>query len=110
MRGLPWWSTGSKSTCQWRGHGFDTWSRMIPPALEQRSPRATTIEMHVLLGLCSTGEATALRSPHAPKLEKSQSTATNPAWPKCTNKSTWEKKKNYNEHFFKKTANNLQLP
>ena len=27
--GLPWWFTGSESTCQRKGHGFDPWSRRI---------------------------------------------------------------------------------
>lgn len=47
------------------GTWFDTWSRMIPPALEQLSPRATTIEM--LLGLCSTGEVTGTEKPPCAK-------------------------------------------
>ena len=42
--GLPWWCSGWKSACQCRGHRFDPWSRKIPHAAEQLSPRATTTE------------------------------------------------------------------
>lgn len=52
---------------------------MIPPALEQPSPGATTTEVHAQPSLCSTREAAAPRRPHAPKPEKSQSAATGPS-------------------------------
>ena len=42
--GLPWWSSGYEYTCHCRGHGFDSWSRKIPHALEQLSPCAWTTE------------------------------------------------------------------
>ena len=48
--GLPWWYSGQKSTCLFWGQGFDPWSGKIPHIEEQ-------------LGPCSTGEATAMRSP-----------------------------------------------
>ena len=38
---LPWWSSGTESVCQGRGHGFDPWSRKIPPAAGQLSPCGT---------------------------------------------------------------------
>ena len=28
--GLPWWLSGQESACQYKGHGFDPWSRNIP--------------------------------------------------------------------------------
>ena len=40
--GLSWWLSGKESTCQYRGHGFDPWSRKIPHATGQLSPCATT--------------------------------------------------------------------
>ena len=42
--GLPWGLSGEKSTCQCRRHGFDLWSRKIPHAREQLSPRTATAE------------------------------------------------------------------
>ena len=42
--GRPWWPSGKEPTCQCRRHGFSPWSRKIPHAAEQLSPRATTIE------------------------------------------------------------------
>ena len=63
--GLPLWHTGCRSTCQCRRHGFDPWSRKIPHAVEQLSPRTQ------LLSLCSgTRETIAVRSPCSPQLEK----------------------------------------
>ena len=44
LQGLPWWCSGQESACQCRGHGFELWSRKIPHAMEQQSPRATTTE------------------------------------------------------------------
>ena len=37
LEGLPWWLSGKESTCQWRRHRFDPWSRKIPNAAEQLS-------------------------------------------------------------------------
>ena len=42
--GLPWWLSGKESTCQWRRHGFNSWSGKIPHAVEQISPCITTID------------------------------------------------------------------
>ena len=42
--GLPSWSGGWESACQCRGHGFDPWSRRIPPAAGQLGLCATAIE------------------------------------------------------------------
>ena len=42
--------SGEESACQFRGHGFNPWSRKIPHALGQLSLCATTIEAHVLWG------------------------------------------------------------
>ena len=42
--GLPWWLSGKESTCQWRRHGFNSWSGKIPHAVEQISPCTTTID------------------------------------------------------------------
>ena len=36
---LPWWSSGWESACQCSGHEFNLWSRKIPHAKEQLSPR-----------------------------------------------------------------------
>ena len=41
---LPWWRSGSESACQYRGHGFEPWSGMIPHAAEPLGPCATTTE------------------------------------------------------------------
>ena len=41
---LPWWPTGSESTCRCRGLGFDPWSGRIPHAAGQLSPRGTKTE------------------------------------------------------------------
>ena len=43
-QGLPWWVCGEESTCQWRRHEFNPWSKKIPHAAEQLSPCATTAE------------------------------------------------------------------
>ena len=43
--GFPWWLSGKESTCQCRRHGFDSWSRKIPHAVEQLSPCTTTTEL-----------------------------------------------------------------
>ena len=43
-KGLPWWSSGWESACQWRGHRFDPWSGKIPYATGQLSPCAKTTE------------------------------------------------------------------
>ena len=43
-QGLPWWRSGWESTCQCRGHGFKSWSRKTPHAVEQLSLCATTTE------------------------------------------------------------------
>ena len=61
--GLPWWSSGLESACQWRGYRFDPWSRKIPHAAGHLSlcvsqllspyPRASALHR----------EATARRSP-----------------------------------------------
>ena len=45
--GLPWWRSGSESSCQCRGHGFEPWSGKIPHAAEQLSPWATTTAARV---------------------------------------------------------------
>ena len=42
--GVPWWLSDAESTCQLRRHAFDPWSGKIPPASEQLSLWATTIE------------------------------------------------------------------
>ena len=39
--GLAWWLSGKESVCQCRGQGFEPWSRKIPHAMEQPSPRST---------------------------------------------------------------------
>jgi len=74
-----------ESTCQCRRHGFNSWSRKIPPASEQQSPcptttkpvlqswRAATTEAYVPWSLCS-------------QLEKSLGSNEDPAQPKITSK------------------------
>ena len=54
--GLPWWLSGKEPTCRCRRHGFDPGSRKMPHALEQLSPCTSATS------LCSTREATAVRS------------------------------------------------
>ena len=53
-RGLHCWLRGKESICQRGSHEFDPWSREIPHAEEQLSPRATTTES-VLWSLGATG-------------------------------------------------------
>ena len=36
--GLPWWRSGWKSACQWRGRGFVPRSGRIPRAVERLGP------------------------------------------------------------------------
>ena len=36
--------SGKESACQCRRHGFDSWSKKIPPAAEQLSPCLTATE------------------------------------------------------------------
>ena len=45
---FPWWSSGKESTCQCRRHGFHPWSRKIPRAPEQLTPRAAASEDYTL--------------------------------------------------------------
>ena len=44
--GPPWWSSGKKSTCQCREHGFNPWSGKIPHTLGQLNPCTRTTEAH----------------------------------------------------------------
>ena len=43
--GLPTWSSGLESACQFRGNGLDPWSRRIPPTAGQISPLATATDL-----------------------------------------------------------------
>ena len=43
-QGLPWWLSGKESACQCIRHEFDPWSRKIPCATKQLSPRAPATE------------------------------------------------------------------
>ena len=53
-RGLLWWLSVKESTCQYRGHGFDPWSRKIPHAKRWLNPCTTAIEpVHPRAMLCS---------------------------------------------------------
>ena len=88
LRGLPWWLSGKKSTCQCRRQGFDLWFGKIPHAAEQLNPCATTAEP-VLHGpgapnpearmpqsLCSaTRQATTVRDPGTTATEQPPLTA-----------------------------------
>ena len=62
--GLPWWSSGYKSACQYRGHRFDPWSGEIPrewqEAKGQRSPSTTAAEPALQSRPRATPEARAL--------------------------------------------------
>ena len=90
---VPWWLTGKESTCQFRGHGFDSWSRKIPHVPQQLRPCAVTTEPmlwspRALTTEAVTTEACALQqekppqweawtlqlesSPCSPQLEKTQ--------------------------------------
>ena len=42
--GSPWWLSGKESACHCKRHGFYPWSGRIPHAMEQLSPRATSME------------------------------------------------------------------
>ena len=79
VMGPPSWPSGKEATCQCRRHEFDPWSRKIPHAEEQLSPRATTPELsHPGARASTTREATPVRSlhittkssPHSPQPEK----------------------------------------
>ena len=43
--GLPWWSSGLKSACQSRGHGFDPWFRKTAHATGHLSACVTATEL-----------------------------------------------------------------
>ena len=71
---LPQWLIGKESACQYRRHRFDPWSGKTPHAAGQLSPCAATVEPVLqslgattlssrAYSLCSTREATAVRSP-----------------------------------------------
>ena len=73
---LPWWLSGKESTCQCWRHGFDPWSRRIPPAMGRLSPCATTTGP-VLYSPCSaTRGAAAMRSPRTATKEQPMLVAT----------------------------------
>ena len=63
---LPWWPSGEESSCQCRGHRLDPWSRKIPCAAGQRSPRSAARKTTPRRALSSTAKS----SPHSPQLEK----------------------------------------
>jgi len=42
--GLPWWLNGKESACQFRRHGFNSWSGKVPQAMKQLSLCPATIE------------------------------------------------------------------
>ena len=42
--GLPWWLCGKESSCQCRGHRFESWSGKMSCAAEQLSPCAAATE------------------------------------------------------------------
>ena len=42
--GSPWWLSGKESACHCKRHGFYPWSGRIPHAMEQLSPRVTSME------------------------------------------------------------------
>ena len=44
IKGLPWWSSGLKSSCQYREPRFNPWSGKIPHATGQLSSCASTTE------------------------------------------------------------------
>ena len=44
VRRLHWWLSGIGSACQCRRQGFNPWSSMMPPVMEQLTPSATTTE------------------------------------------------------------------
>ena len=44
--GLPWWYSREELACQYRGQGFNPWSRKIPHAMEQLSPNAQLLSPH----------------------------------------------------------------
>ena len=83
--GLPWWYSGWETTCQCRGFRFEPWSRKIPHASKQ-------------LRVCTTREATAIRSPsisrksspHLPQLEKACTSNEDPVQTKI-NKYVYKK-------------------
>ena len=80
LGGLSWWSSGWEYACQCRGHGFDSWFRKIPHAVEQLSPWATTTEPVLWSPRTTTAEARVPRA-HAQQQEKPpQLEACAPQW------------------------------
>ena len=102
LKGHPWWSSGWKSTCQFRRHGFHSWSGKTPHTSEQLSLCATTTEPVLQSPGATPTEAWALRarapqqetplqreactlplksSPQSPQLEKTPRSNEDPAQP-----------------------------
>ena len=52
--GLPWWYSRQEFACQYRGHGFDPWSRKIPHAGEQLKFSIPNYWAHVLRATTET--------------------------------------------------------
>ena len=87
--GLPWWYSGSESTCHCRRHGFDPSCRKIPHATEQLKAQETQLLSLLAASPCSTTrEAIAMQrmesGPRSPQPEKSPGNSKDPVKPKTS--------------------------
>ena len=82
ISGLPWWYSRLESACQYREHGFDSWSGKIPHAMGQISPEpqllkpegpsASTREAKAMRSLCTTTREQSLLVATREKSEQQQ--------------------------------------
>ena len=86
--GLPWWSSGWKSTCQWRGHG--SLVREDSHAVKQLSLWTTATEAHTPRACAPKQEMPSQWEAHMPQQRaalvhherKSMCSNKDPVWPK----------------------------
>ena len=85
--GLPWGHS------EWRTHRFDPWSKKIPHATEQLSPRTTTTESECLESVLSDRKSPCKEKPthhnqEEPLLAATRASGRDPEWPKQANKKS----------------------
>ena len=82
--GLSWWSSGEEPALQYRGQGFNPWSRKIPNAMQLLGARNTTTEPTVQNQHSAIRETRAVRSLLTTTRE--QTLLTTPRESLCSNK------------------------
>ena len=110
--------SGKESTCQCRRHEFDPWSGWIPHAVDQLSPRATTVETvlwspraELLSPSAVTAEAHGPCSPCSTRKDAfALGLACNPRWPQLEKgplrrQDPTQLKNKYIKSFFGKRVN-----